>query len=147
VNPGKQEGGGREKIKKIGEFFSRYLAANDGKHHPSLRQIARIRRLESRLCMWACVCVCVCVCVRVCRIGLAKIVFSFEALVRESIIGSLPPPTCDVRTIAMLLHVYCAIYDASPTPLLYVIHHTLLVMAISCKGQVQDRCTETRFHG
>jgi len=55
--------------------------------------------------------------------------------VHESIILPLPPPTCNARTIAMLLHVYCAIYDAPPTPLLYAIHHTILAMAISCKGQ------------
>ena len=27
------------------------------------------------------------------------------------------------------MHDYCAIYDALPTPLLYVIHHTILVIA------------------
>ena len=48
---------------------------------------------------------------------------------------SLPSPTCIARTNAILLHVYCAIYDALPTPLLYAIHHTILIMAISCKGQ------------
>jgi len=32
VNPGKQEGGGREKIKNRRVFFSRYLAANDDNH-------------------------------------------------------------------------------------------------------------------
>jgi len=68
-------------------------------------------------------------------LGLYKILFDFEAFVHESFILSLPPPTCIARTIAMLLHVYCAIYDAPPTPLLYAIHHTILVMAISCKGQ------------
>jgi len=28
-------------------------------------------------------------------------------------------------TIAILLHVYCAIYEAPPPPLLYTIHHTI----------------------
>jgi len=56
--------------------------------------------------------------------------------VHESIILSLPPSTCTARTIAILLHVYCAIYDAPPTPLVYAIHHTILVIAISCKGQL-----------
>ena len=69
------------------------------------------------------------------RLGLYKILFYFEAFVYESIIRVLPPPTCIARTIAMLLHVYCARYDAPPTPLFYAIHHTILVMAISCKGQ------------
>ena len=53
----------------------------------------------------------------------------------ESILLSLPPPTCIALTIAMLLHVHCALYDAPPTPLVYAIHHTILGMAISCKGQ------------
>jgi len=34
-----------------------------------------------------------------------------------------------------LLHVYCAIHDAPPTPLFFAIHHTILVLAISCNGQ------------
>ena len=69
------------------------------------------------------------------QFGLYKILFHFETLVHESIILSLPPPTCIARTIAMLLHVYWAIYDAPPTPLVYAIHHTILAMAISFKGQ------------
>jgi len=32
---------------------------------------------------------------------------------------------------AIRLHYYCAIYDPLPTPLLYAIHHAVLVMAIS----------------
>ena len=65
-------------------------------------------------------------------LGLHKILFYFKAFVHESIILSLPPPTRIVRTIAILLHVDCAIYDAPTTPLLYGIHPTILVMAISC---------------
>jgi len=38
------------------------------------------------------------------------------SFVHISSILSLPPPTCIARTIAILLHVYCAIYDAPPTP-------------------------------
>jgi len=68
-------------------------------------------------------------------VGLYKILVYFEAFVHESIILLSPPPTCTDRTIAILLHVYCAIYDAPPTPLVYAIHHTLLVMTISCNGQ------------
>ena len=68
-------------------------------------------------------------------VSLYKIVFHFEAFVHESIILLNPPPICTARTIAMLLHVHCAIYDAPPTLLVYAIHHTILAMAISCKGQ------------
>jgi len=69
--------------------------------------------------------------------GLYKILFYFEAFVHESIILLLPTPTCIARTIAMLFHVYCAIYDATPpTPPVYATHHTILVMAISCEGQI-----------
>jgi len=51
-----------------------------------------------------------------------KILFYFEAFVYESIILSLPPPTCIARTIAMLSHVYRAIHDAPPNPIhLYVV--------------------------
>ena len=66
------------------------------------------------------------------RLGLYKILFYFEAFVRESIILLLPPPTCTARTIAMLLHIYCAIYDAPATPHLYAMHNTILPMTISC---------------
>jgi len=65
-----------------------------------------------------------------------KILFYFKTLLWESIILSLPPshlqslPYCN--TIARPLR------NIRPTPatlLLYAIHHTLLVMAISCEGQ------------
>ena len=39
----------------------------------------------------------------------------FEPFVNESSILLWPSPTCIARTIAILLHVYCAIYD-SPDP-------------------------------
>jgi len=68
-------------------------------------------------------------------VGLYQVFFHSEAFVHESIIlWSLPPP-CIARTIAVLVHVYCAIYDPPPTPLVYAIHHTISVMTISCKGQ------------
>ena len=54
----------------------------------------------------------------------------------ESIILLLPTPTCIARTNAMLFHVYCAIYDAPPTPHVHAMHKSILVMARSCKGQV-----------
>jgi len=46
-----------------------------------------------------------------------------------------PPPTRIAHTIALLLHYFCAVYDPPPTPLVYAIHHTIWVKAISCKGQ------------
>jgi len=65
--------------------------------------------------------------------GLDKIfVFYFEIFVHESIIRFLPP-TCIARAIAIVPHDYCAIYDPRPpTSLLCAIHHTILVMALSC---------------
>jgi len=71
--------------------------------------------------------------------GLYKILFYFEAHVHESIIFYCSLPTRIAHTIALRLHDYCAMYDAPPTPPLYVIHHTMLVMAISCKGQLRWR--------
>ena len=79
----------------------------------------------------------------------------------ESILLLLPPPACIARTIAVLLHVYCAIYDPPSTSLWYAIHHTKLVITISQyrvkpnhrasrrsssqglleEGAVQERCT------
>ena len=48
-----------------------------------------------------------------------------------------PPPTCKAYPIALLLRDHCAIYARLPTPPCHAIHHTILVMAISCKGQVK----------
>jgi len=68
---------------------------------------------------------------------LYMILFRFKALLCESIILlSPPPPACKVDPIAILLRGHCAIYTLPPTPLLYAKHHTMLVMAISCKGQI-----------
>jgi len=50
-----------------------------------------------------------------------------------------PLPTCKAYPIAILLHDCWAIDALLPTPLLFAIHHTVLVMAISCKGQVEAR--------
>ena len=47
----------------------------------------------------------------------------------------LPPLTRIAHTIALLVHDYYAIYDLTSTPLVYSIHHTILVMTISCIGQ------------
>ena len=49
-------------------------------------------------------------------------------------------PVCKAYPIAILLHDHCAIEAPPPTPpSLYAIHHTILVMAISWKGQVTVR--------
>jgi len=68
--------------------------------------------------------------------GLYTILFYFKALLWESIIPSPPPPPAKPT----LLHYYCttsAQYTPPPTPPVYAMHHTILVMAISCKGQVR----------
>ena len=41
--------------------------------------------------------------------------------------------------IAILLHAHCAIYAPPPTLPVYAVHHTILMVAISCKGQVTAR--------
>ena len=71
------------------------------------------------------------------RLSLYKILFHFKASVWESIILVLPPrhlqslPYCNtiVRLLRNIRH--------PPTPPFYVIRHTILVMAISCKGQTK----------
>jgi len=45
-------------------------------------------------------------------------------------------PACTAHTVALLLHGYARIYDPPSTFLLYATHHTILVITISCKGQV-----------
>jgi len=47
----------------------------------------------------------------------------------------IAPPSCNACLIAILLHDFCAVHAPQPTPPWYSIHHTLLVMAILCKGQ------------
>jgi len=46
-----------------------------------------------------------------------------------------PSPTCKAYPIAILLHDHCAMYAPPPTHPFYVIHDTILVIEISCKGQ------------
>ena len=78
------------------------------------------------------------------------------ALVNHLLIA---PSIYIAHAIAILLHDECAICDSSPDPLVYAINHTyiqywqcqcqyrvkanichtILVMAISCKGQCADR--------
>jgi len=67
--------------------------------------------------------------------GLYKIFVHFEAIVHQSTILSFPPPTCIAHPGAILLHDYWTVQDSLPTSRLYAIHHTILVIPISCKGQ------------
>ena len=67
-------------------------------------------------------------------IGLYKIVFHLFLCVQESIIPLLPPPIRITHTTAIRLRDFCAIYDLHPTLPVYAIHHTILAVAISCKG-------------
>ena len=60
----------------------------------------------------------------------------FQSFVHESIVLSFVRPACIAHTVAILLHGYQAIYDPPPTFLWYAIHHTILVITISCRGQV-----------
>jgi len=68
-------------------------------------------------------------------LGLHKILFHFNAVLWESIILLLPPATC--KAYPIVLH-YCTTITQYtpplPTPPFYAIHHTILVMAISCEG-------------
>ena len=50
------------------------------------------------------------------RFSLYKILFYFNALLWESIILVLRPPTCTAYLIAILLHGHCAIYAPTSTP-------------------------------
>ena len=52
-----------------------------------------------------------------------------------------PPPISIARATAILLLDVCAIHDLPATLPSYAIHHTILVMAISCKGQNAGRPT------
>ena len=66
--------------------------------------------------------------------GLYKIFFYLFVFVQKSIILAFTPPIRITHTTAILLRDSCAIYDLPPTLPLYAIHHTILVMTISCKG-------------
>jgi len=78
------------------------------------------------------------VCYERVRFGLYKILFYFEAHVHESILFDCSLPTHIAHTITQCGRTTIARYtthDAPPTPLLYAIHHAVLIVAISCKGQ------------
>ena len=72
-------------------------------------------------------------------LSLNKTLFYFKALLWESFVILLPPPAAKPT----LLQHYCTTIAQHtrrpPTPPFHAIHHTILVMAISCKGQVLGR--------
>jgi len=65
-------------------------------------------------------------------LSLYKILFYFEALSWESIILLLPLLTCKAYSIARPLR---NLRPLTGLPF-YAIHHTILVMALSCEGQI-----------
>jgi len=74
---------------------------------------------------------------RVCR-SLAFTRYSFTySRAHESVVLSFLWPACIAHTAAILWHDYWAIYDPPSTSLLYVTHLAILVITISCKGQVE----------
>ena len=56
---------------------------------------------------------------------------SFLARINHPLIA---PRTCIALTTAIRLQYNCAIFDPPPTPHVDAIHHTIVCMAISCKG-------------
>jgi len=54
-----------------------------------------------------------------------------------------PTPTCIAHPGAQLMHEHWEVYDSPSISLVYAIHHTLLVITISCKGQPNTRLTRT----
>ena len=46
----------------------------------------------------------------------------------------IAPPICKAHTVAIVMHDHCARYAPLPILPVYVIHHTILVMAILCEG-------------
>ena len=74
-------------------------------------------------------------CCTILHFSLYKRLFHLQALLWESIILLLPPPTCNAFPIIILSHDHRAMYALPPSLPLYAIYHTILVMAISCKGQ------------
>jgi len=69
-------------------------------------------------------------------LSLYKILFHFKAVLWSMSSFYCYPPECNAYNIAILLHAHCTIYVPPPTLPLYAIHHTILMMAISCKGQL-----------
>ena len=70
------------------------------------------------------------------RLSLYKILFHFKAVLWSISSFYCYPPACNAYNIAILSHAHCTIHVPPPTLPLYAIHHTILMMAISCKGQL-----------
>ena len=68
------------------------------------------------------------------QLGLYKIFFHLFLGMHESVISLSPPPICITHTTAILSRDFCAIYDLPPTLSVEAIHHTILVITISCQG-------------
>jgi len=47
-----------------------------------------------------------------------------------------PPPACIAHPCTILLHDHCEVYVSPSNSRLYAIDHTMLVMTVSCKGQM-----------
>ena len=77
-----------------------------------------------------------------CRLAFTRYSFTSQlSCTSHSSLYCLAPP-CIAHTIAIQLHDFCALYDPPPAFVSDAIHHTILVTAISCKGQdasVQER--------
>jgi len=71
-------------------------------------------------------------------LGLYKIFVYFEDVVHESTILSPLPPTCIAHPGAISLHDDLNRVNTTPLPSsrVYAIYHKILVITISCKGQV-----------
>jgi len=79
-------------------------------------------------------------------LSLYKILFHFKALLLESILLLLPLSACIAVPFAILLHDRYAIYTPPSTLPFYAMHHTILIMAISCKGQtIMTKCGAFRL--
>jgi len=68
-------------------------------------------------------------------LAFTRYLLTFNAFVNEPTIISLSPPARKAHTVAIVLRDYCARYTPPPTLRVYAIHHTILVIAISCEGQ------------
>ena len=120
VNPGKQEGGGpQKKSKNRRVFFSRYLAANDGGINPE-GWLTRATLLLTQTYI------------------LAFTIYSITSRLlctNQPSLHSPRPPA-----LPTLVQHYCTSIGQYTTPLptsrWYAIHYTILVITISCKGQL-----------
>jgi len=68
------------------------------------------------------------------QVGLYKILFHFEAFVHESILRVFLPPA--LPALLQYDHTSMAQCTTPPTTRLYAIHPTILVITISCNGQL-----------